>query len=452
MIIKKLFTVLCLVAVAGFAVAQPVPSTAPVPRVVFPATVVGNSINLGVSTANAANAANFSFGAASNGSVFANGPMSVPTAGGASVLVDVGGRIPKTSVIRALGSFLGKVLPILNTGVALYDLGKELGMNLSTDASGGFTGSRPTSDVQCDMSKAQQSYTDPVTWCAGVQGGAQYGVGALPYQEAGSCKLGAHCASGYYGGFHTVPLVTGGHEEPVSRQQFLDAVAAKSGWPPESALARVVADAIKSGEALDVVPETVTGPSSSTGPKSVVQSPSNNTTTTNQTINNYAYDGAKITITNTSSSSVVNNSTGAVTPGDTVIKDAVLPEPKTVPQDIKVCGLTGDTACKIDETGMPLQSDIDAKMAPDAATKIQKDINDIAADPVSHLPKMPSINWAFVLPSGCATIPTPAFEPMLKGIDVCQFQPVFHDLMSIVWVFGGLFGAISLFMKSSLAD
>lgn len=452
MLFKKIIIFLWLGVVAICAIAQPVPASAPVPRVMFPPSVVGNTISLGASTANAANAANFSFGAASNGSVFANGPMSVPTAGGASVLVDVGGRIPKTSVIRAIGSFLGKVIPVLNAGVALYDLGKELGMDLSTDASGGFKGTRAVSDVQCDMSKALQSYKDPVTWCANAQGGADFGVGALPYQEAGSCKLGAHCANGYYGGFHTVPLITGGHEEPVSRQQFLDAVAAKSGWPPESALARVVADAIKSGEALDVVPETVTGPATSPGPKTVSQNPADNTTTTNQTTNNYSYEGAKITITNTSNTSSTNNSTGVTTPGVTVTQESSLPQPKVTPTEIKVCGLSDDTACKVDETGMPTPADVNAKMPADAAEKAQKDINDIVADPIGKFQKMPSLNWAFSLPTGCAVIPTPAFEPMIKGIDVCQFQPIFHDLMTIVWLFGGLFGAISLFMKTALAD
>lgn len=137
-----------------------------------------------------------------------------------------------------------------------------------------------------------------------------------------------------------------------------------------------------------------------------------------------------------------------VTPGttttETTVKDK-LPDPVT-------CGLPGTPACVMDETGTPTQTDIDQKMDKDAPKKTQKDIDDIALDPVGKLPKLPTINWAFMLPTGCSVIPTPAFAPMLTGIDVCQFQPVFHDLMSIVWVFGGLFGAISLFMKSSLAD
>jgi hypothetical protein len=68
----------------------------------------------------------------------------------------------------------------------------------------------------------------------------------------------------------------------------------------------------------------------------------------------------------------------------------------------------------------------------------------VAANP------FPDINWAFELPTACGVIPTPAFAPAMESVDVCQFQPIFHDVMSVVWVLGGLFGAISLFMRNAL--
>ena len=55
------------------------------------------------------------------------------------------------------------------------------------------------------------------------------------------------------------------------------------------------------------------------------------------------------------------------------------------------------------------------------------------------------------MPTACGVIPVPAFAPFLSEVDICQFQPVFHDLMSVVWVLGGLFGAISMFWRKTFA-
>lgn len=100
---------------------------------------------------------------------------------------------------------------------------------------------------------------------------------------------------------------------------------------------------------------------------------------------------------------------------------------------------------------MPTKADVDAVMKK-TPTEIQKDVDDIAKNPKSFFPAFPTLNWAFALPSGCAQISTPAFAPFMSSIDVCQFQPIFHDVMSVVWMLGGLFGAISLFMKNALSS
>lgn len=126
-------------------------------------------------------------------------------------------------------------------------------------------------------------------------------------------------------------------------------------------------------------------------------------------------------------------------------------KPKADPQEIETCGLPGKPACIVDETGMPDQAAIDAKMDSQKAKNVYKDIDDMAKDPTTKMPVHPIINWSFALPTGCAVIPLPAFEPFIQPIDVCQFKPMFHDVMSIVWLFGGIFGAISLFMKNALS-
>lgn len=46
--------------------------------------------------------------------------------GGKPLVIDVESKISKPSLVGALGRFAGKVIPVLNTGVAIYDLTKEL--------------------------------------------------------------------------------------------------------------------------------------------------------------------------------------------------------------------------------------------------------------------------------------------------------------------------------------
>lgn len=156
------------------------------------------------------------------------------------------------------------------------------------------------------------------------------------------------------------------------------------------------------------------------------------------------YDGSNVratpsTVTNVT---VTNNTTNqTINEGDTITE--------TENPEITVCGLPGTPACKIDETGTP-----EAKQdtAADDAKKAFKPLEDFVANPTSALPTFPTINWAFTLPSGCAPIALPAFEPWLQQIDICAFQPMFHDLMSFVWVMGGIFGAIGTFWRNTFSQ
>lgn len=147
-------------------------------------------------------------------------------------------------------------------------------------------------------------------------------------------------------------------------------------------------------------------------------------------------------------------------PRDVIGTDPVgLPDPVATPgatggtageqEPIELCGLPGTPPCKIDEAGTAepdTSVDIDADVS-----NAQKPLDDLIADPDSVLPAFPSLSWNFSLPTGCAVIDIAAFAPYLTGIDICQFQPLFHDIMSMVWVLGGLFGAISMFWRNTLA-
>lgn len=144
---------------------------------------------------------------------------------------------------------------------------------------------------------------------------------------------------------------------------------------------------------------------------------------------------------------VVTAPDGSVKTGTSEGAPAATPEP--VPFEMP-CGVAGKPPChvKVDETGVPTSGSLDANKGKDA----EQPLDDFLRNPTSIIPAFPTINWAFVLPSSCGVIPAPQFEPFFTSIDVCQFQPMFHEIMNVVWMLGGLFGAISLFMKSALAD
>lgn len=131
--------------------------------------------------------------------------------------------------------------------------------------------------------------------------------------------------------------------------------------------------------------------------------------------------------------------------------DTPTPATKTpTPQEIVTCGLPGKPKCQIDELDTPKPDPlIDGKKAADEALSKLKDFS---ADPEKALPPLPSLNWAFRLPTGCTPLSITAFAPFLQTIDICQFQPMFHDIMSMVWTIGGLFGAIGLFWRNTLSQ
>jgi hypothetical protein len=141
---------------------------------------------------------------------------------------------------------------------------------------------------------------------------------------------------------------------------------------------------------------------------------------------------------------------GSTTPPGTVVQNpggGVATAPP--PGEDKECGLPGTPACKIDETGTPT----DAGMNPvqDAARAFDG-LRGFLANPLAGMPSFPEISWTFQLPSTCGRIEIPAFAPFIESIDVCQFQPMFHEIMGIVWTIGALFGAISIFWRDQLSQ
>lgn len=261
-----------------------------------------------------------------------------------------------------------------------------------------------------------------------------------------SASGSSNCLVGYY--------IVGGNcqkDRPtasISQIQLEDAIASSSGWPSSAnkAIAEMSADP-------RIEPLITTENPNITGPFKIQETPTVRTfsepkpgapgqtqsvTETKQKTVGLDYTDNKLKATTTETKQRVVD--GVAEPEDTTQKD---PE-----NDFLVCGLPNTPACRIEEKGTP---DPVEDTAQKDAERVHKPLDDLLKDPKSVLPSFPTINWTFRLPSGCAPLSIPAFSPFLQEIDVCQFQPIFHDIMSMIWVGGALFGAIGTFWRNVFA-
>lgn len=130
---------------------------------------------------------------------------------------------------------------------------------------------------------------------------------------------------------------------------------------------------------------------------------------------------------------------------------APTPAPTPVPVELEPwCGISGKPDCtvKVNETGTPEAPVFDVPAKVEEIVGAEKII---AQDPTNNLPLFPELNWSFSMPTACGPIALPAFSEFMEPIDLCVHQETFHSLMSVVWVMGGLFGAINMFMRNALA-
>lgn len=410
------------------------------------------------------------------GLVRATGTGTIRNPSGNDLPVQTQSRIPNANVAGALGRATVKIVAsvgVLGTGVALWELYKELGFDLTKDAAGVPVVRKIDSSV-CTVSPCyvyslqiftghSGSGSTPLAACQNVIANVVHPSQTFTNarmkfpssREWGDCQWDQYWKSD--GSYITSNESTidrssevapsSANYLPSSQQEFLDAVAAKSGWPSTSAISRAIADSVAAtGEKIGTGTPTVTGPATSPGTTTTTTDTVNDTTTVTTITHNHTYAGDTITTTTINNTTTTNNTTGAVTTNTTTTAPSAAPPPPA-----EVCGLPGKPACAIDETGMPTQADIDSKMSKTKQQDIFKDLDAMVADPTGKLPAMPALNWSFALPTGCAVLEIPAFAPFITGVDVCQFQPMFHSVMSVVWMLGGLFGAISLFMKNALS-
>lgn len=444
--------------------AQEVPASAGAPRVAVPMSVVGNVVTAGVSSVTSTNASNYRFYIAEDLSLRAGTSANMPTAGGTSVPVSVQGTLSKPSVRAALGRFFVKALPVLSTGKALYDLAEELQHKVENDpvdfsakfykmeqsnvcagstVNYGLTGYEGITDVTSTKFCVRYSASS-TQWIYGwIHKSTVRGWPGTTFTN-GFYETATGSAHNYKGDTRDAQAVV---KIPVSHSEFLDAVDRKTNYSPStSALPRAVVDAIKSGSDVQVEPKAITGPASSPVSKVVEASPVAGNDRVRETTRYYDYGpGPKVAIRDVEIVKDVDRGTGVPTPVSTT-------ESQTAqPAQVITCGLPDTPPCKIDETGTPKGED-----GVEKRTKELKDaykpIEDFVKDPSTLGKPFPGMSWTFALPSGCSVIPLgQTFAPYLTSIDVCQFQPMFHQLMSVVWSIGALFGAISLLMKTTFS-
>ncbi len=249
---------------------------------------------------------------------------------------------------RALPKLLRAVSGPLVIGGILYDLGKELDFELSKDGAGDLIVQTTDSDI-CIVAPCYEYRFDQTS-----NGGADSGWRATRSQAAAAYVIAENalhppcpapgvdftqrqiystftltnagadfvrqmkdCWTGNLSSFpdrslsHSTRSVAPASSNfvPSSRQAFIDAIAAKSGWPSGSKLAPVLRDALnfEPSPAVDVSPLVVSGPATTPGPTTTTANATDNTTKTITTTYNHTYSGDTVTTTTTTQTTKINN-------------------------------------------------------------------------------------------------------------------------------------------------
>jgi hypothetical protein len=324
---KTFFFLLLFLSGSAFSQALPATSTGSV----HPQTTSGSTYTYGGAKATSSNASSLGFGPAANGSISTTSAVRLPSpSGSGSVPITVNGSISKAAAAAAIGRFALKatgVIGVLQVGVGLYDLAKELGYNVD-NSSGSLVVNKPDSLIcsvapcyEYSITNQASGRTSPYfrslgevcSWYAANFGfSAAVMTSCVMYKSVNMVTAVPYAKSSYGAGDLAVarsiaPLPPASVVVPV--KELTDSIAAKPTWPPESAIARAVRDAVKSGEEVVVDPVSVTGPATSPGTRTVTNT--GTSTTTSQVTNNYNYAGNTVTVSTVTNSSTVNNTSGA---------------------------------------------------------------------------------------------------------------------------------------------
>jgi hypothetical protein len=295
----------------------------------YPISTVRNVSTVGAGSVAPGNVGRYAFAVATGGLVVADASTGLPLPDGKNLPVTVSSQIPKATVAGALGRFARKAIPLVGTGVALYDLGQELGFGL--DNSSGTMQVTKVSDRPAGCGSPTGTALAIISGSAGTNCHGQPTAGFVidGFERSGSqCRLYYHCGNGTYLGAYTSWSANSDPQgtQPSTIQEFEDAIESRGSWPPSSALARAMRDAINAGEIVPVHPHDVTGPASTPGPVTTTTDSVNNTTTTSTTTHNHTYDGPNVTTTTTTTNVTVDNTTNNIISSTTSTTQPVMPE------------------------------------------------------------------------------------------------------------------------------
>jgi len=96
------------------------------------------------------------------------------------------------------------------------------------------------------------------------------------------------------------------------------------------------------------------------------------------------------------------------------------------PPEFKGCGLPDTPPCRIDEGGTPT----DPPDPPEPADLLQGAIAGLTD------PQVADTQWtfAFALPTSCSVMTIGPFYTLMVDVDLCRYQPIIHDIMTVIWV------------------
>lgn len=270
------------------------------------------------------------------------------------------------------------------------------------------------------------------------QAGSRTALGCAPPSPGAANSDATKCKTGNY--------------SPASPQQAYDRWEAK-GKPDVANMPEAAQQAADAGAewTTEQAPQTIEGPATVPLPattKTTTAPDGTVTETTTQPRYDVTYEGDTITwhTTTTTTTTVtapgqapvvtVSVETTAPTPGTPPVA-----QPEPTPVELETCGLPNTPKCRMDETGTPTAP---AEFEP-------------GSDPTAPLlgiieaPEIADVewSWSFEFPTGCSTIALPEFGGATIGpVDICQFQPYVHDLMTVVWGITGILGGLRVITRT----
>ena len=407
---------------------------------IYKQVTVGNVVSFLPSPMSPSIPNRYEISSASDGTPIIRSSASMSVPGGGTIPVNVKSKVDPVRLGKAVGGLATKLIVPLQIGMALKEILDAVGVTSVYDPVSG-----------------KNSYSEVPQDCGfPVCTGPSPGNGVIPSDprlevrgivclgpETSAFKVWNTQSNELAGSWCPTPR---GSTRVIYGDRIADLVAGKT-WPQDSKLPEVLRDAVDAGEDVVITPTAVTGPAVSPGAVTTTTVPGGNATTSNTT-NTYNYEGNKVTVT-TNTTNVTTTPSGQVVTSTTAVTSTQQTTSTLAAEKVVTCGLPDSPKCKIDETGTPVA---EPKKEIEAVDDLFKPLKELAQNPTAKLPTLPTISWSFQLPAGCTAISIPAFHPFLQSLDICPFQAMFHNIMSMVWIFGGLFGAISLFWRNVFAQ